>query len=74
MNARLRTLVLTAIASCGLTMGAPYAHASNAAQNDFEVFMQKIRNSVKRTRRSTATSRSLKMTARLQMWTTPIRP
>ena len=48
MNARLRTLVLTAIASCGLTMGAPYAHASNAAQNDFEVFMQKIRNSVKK--------------------------
>ncbi len=46
MNTTLKALVLTAVASCGLTWGTSYASAP--AQNEFEMFMEKVRESVKK--------------------------
>ncbi len=46
MNTSLKALALTAAVSCSLTWGAPYAQAFVSAPNDYEMFMEKIRNSV----------------------------
>ena len=46
MNTSFKTLALAAVASCSLAWGTPQAYASVSALNEFEMFMEKIRNSV----------------------------